>query len=60
MTSSAKQITFNRLTVEALNCGLCGAQKCRGNPCDCPVQRDCPIVDETIRELSVRRWRWDA
>ena len=26
-TDSAEQITFNRLTVEALNCGLCGAQK---------------------------------
>ena len=28
--------------VEAFNRGLCGAQKCRGNPCDCPD------VDETI------------
>ena len=28
--------------------GLCGTQKCRGNSCDCPD------VDETIRELSVR------
>ena len=28
--------------------GLCGAQKCRGNPCDCLD------VDEAIRELSVR------
>ena len=28
--------------------GLYREQKCRGNPCDCPD------VDETIRELSVR------
>ena len=48
------------LSVVSFNCVLCGAQKCRGNPCDCPVQRDCPDVDEVICELSVRAERWDA
>ena len=27
---------LKRVSVESFNYGLCGAQKCRGNPCDCP------------------------
>ena len=33
---------LKRVSVESFNYGLCGAQKCRGNPCDCPD------VDEAI------------